>query len=90
MLPVADKLQDVFGRVLRRRREEAGLSQEELALKAGLNRNYVGMLERGERMASIEVLRKLASGLGCPMSALIIDLERALEPDGGAEQAEQR
>lgn len=70
--------QQQFGRVLRRRREEAGLSQEALAGRAGLHRNYVGLLERGERTPSIEVVRRLASGLGTTMTSLIQDLEERL------------
>lgn len=40
------------------------MSQEELAHRAKVNRNYVGMLEREEYAASIDVLEKLATGLG--------------------------
>jgi transcriptional regulator with XRE-family HTH domain len=72
------KTQQAFGKVVRRRREKAGLSQEALADKAGLHRNYIGLLERGLRTPSIEVLRKVAIGLGTTMSSLIRDLERLL------------
>jgi transcriptional regulator with XRE-family HTH domain len=65
------KIQQVFGKVVRRRREKVGLSQEALADKAGLHRNYIGLLERGLRTPSIEVLRKVAVGLGTTMSSLI-------------------
>lgn len=37
----------VFGRVLRRLRKTAGLTQEQLALEAGVERNYVSLIERG-------------------------------------------
>jgi transcriptional regulator with XRE-family HTH domain len=71
------KIQQAFGKVVRRRREKAGLSQEVLADRAGLHRNYIGLLERGLRTPSIEVLRKVAVGLETTMSALIRDLERS-------------
>jgi transcriptional regulator with XRE-family HTH domain len=72
------KIQQEFGNVIRRRRERAGLSQEALADKAGLHRNYIGLLERGLRTPSIDVLRKLAFGLNTTMSSLIGELERFL------------
>jgi len=61
----------VFGSVLRERREAAGISQEQLADRAGLHRTYVSLIERGKRTASIEVLRRVASALGVRMSELI-------------------
>lgn len=39
------------------------MSQEELADRADVNRNYVGMLEREEYAASVDMLEKLAAGL---------------------------
>lgn len=68
-------LQHKFGQVVRRRRQEAGLSQEALADKAGLHRTYIGLLERGLRMPSIEVVRKLAKGLDTTMTDLVAELE---------------
>ena len=68
-------LQHKFGQVVRRRRLESGLSQEALAGKAGLLRTYIGLLERGLRMPSIEVVRKLAKGLDTTMTDLVAELE---------------
>jgi len=65
-----------FGAVLRRRREAAKLSQEELAEKAGLHRNYVGLLERGKQIPSILVVEKLATALETTMSSLMRDVEK--------------
>lgn len=47
------------------------LTQQELADKCGLNRNYIGMLERGERNPSYATLLKIAHGLGTSLSNLI-------------------
>jgi len=42
---------------------ERGLSQEELADQAGLNRNYIGMIERRENAATVDTLEALAEAL---------------------------
>jgi transcriptional regulator with XRE-family HTH domain len=44
-------------------RRAKGLSQEELADRAEINRNYVGMLEREEHAATVDMLEKLADVL---------------------------
>lgn len=69
-------LQQHFGVVLRRRRLAAGLSQEALAAKASLHRNYIGLLERGQRMPTILVVQQLAEVLGTSMSKLLAEVER--------------
>lgn len=53
----------------------AGLSQEALANAAGLHRNYVGMLERGERSPTLLVVRQLAVALGTTMVSLMEEYE---------------
>ncbi len=69
-------LQRQFGKVLRRRRLAAGLSQEALAARANLHRNHVGLLERGLRMPSILVVQQLAAALGTTMPRLLAEAER--------------
>jgi transcriptional regulator with XRE-family HTH domain len=75
-----DELQRVFGIVVRRRREAAGMSQEAFADAAGLHRTYVSLLERGRRMPSILVARKIATALGTTMADLLGEVERVSVP----------
>jgi len=51
------------------------LSQEAFGFRAGLHRNYVGAIERGEINATFRVLMKVAAGLGVPLSQLIRESE---------------
>jgi transcriptional regulator with XRE-family HTH domain len=68
-------LQREFGRLVKRRREAAELTQEALADAAGVHRTYVSLLERGQRAPTIEVVRLLAKALNTTMTALIAELE---------------
>ena len=56
-------LRRILARNLKRLRRERGLTQEELADLAGLNRNYVGMIERQENAASVDTVEALAAAL---------------------------
>ncbi|HEX3324040.1 MAG TPA: helix-turn-helix transcriptional regulator [Solirubrobacterales bacterium] len=60
-----------FGKNLARCRKRASLSQEELAVRASLHRTAVGQLERGERVARVDTLIKLAGSLGIPPGELL-------------------
>lgn len=52
-----------IGRAIRKARDKRGFTQEELALEAGLNRAYIGYIERGERNPSTETISKIAKAL---------------------------
>jgi len=53
----------LFGKRLRELRTERGLSQEQLADLAGLHRNYIGNIERGEQGIGIDNVMRLARTL---------------------------
>lgn len=53
-----------FGAKVRDMRLKLGLTQFDLADRCGLDRNYIGMLERGERNPSYLTMLRLAEGLG--------------------------
>jgi transcriptional regulator with XRE-family HTH domain len=60
-----------FGKNLARCRRRTKLSQEELGVRASLHRTAVGQLERGERVARVDTLVKLAGALDIPPGELL-------------------
>jgi transcriptional regulator with XRE-family HTH domain len=73
------QLRKAFGKRVRELRQIAEITQEELALKSGLDRSYVGQVERGERNISLGNIHKIAAGLGVNPSALF-EASRVSEP----------
>lgn len=59
-----------FGNRLRELRKERGLSQEAFAFACGLDRTYIGGIERGERNPSLINMHKIAGALGMPVREL--------------------
>lgn len=52
-----------FGQKVRGERAKLGLSQEELASRAGVHRTYIGMIERAEKNITLENIEKIAKAL---------------------------
>jgi len=52
-----------FGQKVREERVRQGLSQEELAARAGVHRTYIGMIERAEKNITLESIEKIATAL---------------------------
>lgn len=65
-----------LGRVVRQIRETKGLSQEQLGFLAGLDRSYVGGIERGERNLSFANLLRLCAGLDVSLVELFQRFEK--------------
>lgn len=62
-MPKPRSPQRLFGAVVRAERHKLGWSQDELAHRSGLNRVYMGEVERGEKSVSIETIAKIAAAL---------------------------
>jgi transcriptional regulator with XRE-family HTH domain len=60
-----------FGKVIRELRLDAGLTQEQLGLEAGLRRTFVSLLELGQQQPSIGTLFKIAHALGVQPSEIV-------------------
>jgi transcriptional regulator with XRE-family HTH domain len=60
-----------FGRRVRTLRQAKGLSQEAFAAECGLDRSYIGGVERGERNVALRNLEAIASALGVSLSELL-------------------
>lgn len=52
-----------FGLRIQQERKKLGMSQEELAFRAGMHRTYIGMIERAERNITLSNIKKLADAL---------------------------
>uniref|UniRef100_UPI003442BDA4 helix-turn-helix domain-containing protein n=1 Tax=Okeania sp. SIO2F4 TaxID=2607790 RepID=UPI003442BDA4 len=61
----------MFGQQVRKLRQAKGLSQEKLAELAGLHRNYIGGIERGERNVALLNILRLARALEVTPSKLL-------------------
>jgi len=65
-----------FGTAVKFRREELGLTQEDLAEKAGIHRTYLSDIERGTRNLSLINIEKLAAALTMSMSDIFALVEQ--------------
>lgn len=69
------KILRALGQLVKQRRTALGISQEELGLRANLDRTYISGVERGVRNPSVTALVSLAIGLGITVSDLLENLE---------------
>lgn len=53
---------------IKARRSELGISQEQLALRAGVHRTYIGVIERAEQNLTITALKKICDALGVSLA----------------------
>ncbi|HMW49012.1 MAG TPA: helix-turn-helix transcriptional regulator [Cellvibrionaceae bacterium] len=69
-----EPITQAFGQKIRIIRKSFGWSQEALAHRAGLNRSYLGQIERGETLVSIVTIEKLAKAFRLSLSLLLAEL----------------
>ncbi|MEI4493955.1 helix-turn-helix domain-containing protein [Mameliella alba] len=70
-----------FAVALSEQREQARLTQEELADRADVSARFVSLLETGRRQPSLSALHAISAGLGIRMQDLVAEVERHLEHD---------
>lgn len=72
-----------FGRVLRRLRQDAGWTQEQLGLEADLRRTYVSILELGHQQPTLLTILKLSAALSHSAAKVIeqVEVELRKGPD---------
>jgi transcriptional regulator with XRE-family HTH domain len=62
-----------FGRSVKQSRAERGVSQEELAHMAGIDRSYMSSIERGEQNVGLMSMQRVAAALGVTLSELVLN-----------------
>ena len=85
-MPIAPRV----GRVIRKYRENARLSQEELAELSGLHRTYISLVERGRRNITVDALNQIAEALEVYPSKLMSDAEKEPETSSNASPRRSR
>lgn len=63
----------LVGRNIRRIRVSKGIAQERLAFDAGVDRSYLGGMERGEENPTVDVLERVATTLAVPLRDLFAE-----------------
>jgi len=78
-------LKSQLGTAIRSKRNDLGISQEELADRAGLHRTYISDIERGARNLSLESIDKLATALQISIASLFFNADNQSHPPGNGE-----
>jgi transcriptional regulator with XRE-family HTH domain len=71
MPPPGSAISKAIGQTIRDARKDQGYTQEAFALRADIDRSYMGAIERGEFNLTIETLHKITTGLGISASELL-------------------
>ena len=65
------ELSVAIGQLIRKQRTQQGITQESLALQCGIDRSYMGRIERGEVNLTVEKLYEISSALGVSVKELL-------------------
>ncbi|MDP3764624.1 MAG: helix-turn-helix transcriptional regulator [bacterium] len=68
------ELLEKFGKKIREERFKRGFSQEELAIRTGVHRTYIGMIERGEKNITLINIKKIAKAFDLTIDKLLTNL----------------
>ena len=71
------RLDSSFGKVVRERRKQLGISQEALSFRSGVHRTFISEIERGLKSPTLHTVFALAEALQIQASALIRLTEQA-------------
>lgn len=77
---VLDETKKGLGKRIKQLRKAKGWSQQELADKSNMQYSYLGLIERGERNPTLEIIDKIAKGLGVEISQLFL-FKEGLKPE---------
>lgn len=86
--PKDSSIEELFGQVLQRLRNEKGLSQEDLGFESGYHRTYISLLERGKKSPSLKTIFQLATALDVE-PAKIMERIQKLGRDGPKKKQSQ-
>jgi len=71
----------MLGEELRKARQAAGVTQEELSFRANLHRTYISQLEHDKKSPTVDALFRICDALGTQPSRLLAKVGRRREPD---------
>lgn len=80
---------EAFGRVLRELRKEAGLTQEALGFEAGMQRNFISLMELGQKQPTITSIIRLAKALDRPAAEIVAKVEDEMGQSGPRSRREK-
>ena len=69
----------MLGKELRKARMRAGLTQEELAFAAHVDRTYISMLENDKKSPTVDMLMRICKPLGVTASSLLLQVEKKMK-----------